>query len=154
MKPPVHQVKLSPLRAAERSEYRMVEQPCLLAELFFRLRNRSVHGCDLCCDLAKHLLWGHSLRRGVRRSLAPLRQLPQADDVERARTILEGRRSCQWFSARQALLKPADRTRVGEVKMLENLGSAPLAGGGSLRQHFHGHSLGHRCDVILKSLQT
>src|SRR5580704_2051932 len=101
METPVHQVKLSPLRAAERSEYRVIEQSCLLAEFFLRPRNRSVHGRDLCGDLAKHLLWGHSLRRGVRWSLTSFRQLPEADDVERARTILECRCSCQWFSGCQ-----------------------------------------------------
>ena len=74
--PPMHQMKLSPLRGSQRAQNRMIEQPLPAPETCFTLRDDRIHRRNLCPNLVSHRFYWQASRLRYSRVLC----VPQASN--------------------------------------------------------------------------
>src|SRR5579863_5266357 len=125
--PSVHQVKLPPLLPRERAQDRVVEQLYIRAVFFLATTDRGVHVRDLLRNLRDNLFARQPARPRGGRCFSSTGHVPEPHDQKKTGPLFPvGRFDHRTFS-RQQTVEAFDGPGVGQVEVLEHLGSTPLS---------------------------
>ena len=124
---PVCQMKLSPLACRQGAESRMVEEASRAAETAFALRDKFVHGGKFLPERLHHLVCGHVTWDSALRSFSSFGKIADAGHKERCHSLLPGRSPGQRTPSLHAVFESFHSSRVGQIKMFQNLGGTPFA---------------------------
>lgn len=127
----VDPMELVPLRSAERTENRMVDEGYVWAEGLNGAINHGVHLGNSRESLGENLAQGQTREEATRHCwlgrLTPIGKVTAANDDESFDAVAPIRRPGKRLACGEATLEALDGASISEVEVLENFGGIPLA---------------------------
>jgi len=123
---PMYEMKFLPLPGGQRTQNRMIEQSDAMSEARFALRDHGIHFHDLLHPFTSHLFRWQSPGLSYPRCFASGRQVTKADNDQSAQALPGGRRHCHSLARFEQSLESLNRSRIGQVQVLQNLGRTPF----------------------------
>jgi hypothetical protein len=124
----MHQMKFSPLIDRESAEDGMIENFDASAELGGALGQGLIHLRNLRQNLGQHFLDRQASGPCLRRCFPSLGQMVEAENDQRLGMVFPSRLRGKRFTAIDDSRQSFERSRVSQVKMLEDFSSRPFAG--------------------------
>jgi hypothetical protein len=123
----MHQMKLSPFRAAKRTQYRVIQQFPACPKFFFATRNALVHLQNFRRNSGSHLLGRQPSRDCYWRRRSPGWHIPEADHDQHPPALSPALLRRRRRGCLRGTLKALHRSRVSQVQVLQNLARTPLS---------------------------
>lgn len=123
----MHEMKLSPVCAAKRTQNRVVEQFSTRPKFFFAACDALIHLQDFRREPGTYLFRRQSSRQRHSRRLSPGRQISQAHHHQRLSTLYPGLSFRQRLIRLRRALKTLCRARVSQIQVLQDFARTPLS---------------------------